>query len=394
MAAPRVIHDFSGFPKALSDFDYPAPGDPVIAREVADVVKPSFVALDESSWVSTTEPGRSWPTCSRCRTSRSFSCRSTAASRSSITSTWGARLAPLRARGVFVLCSGNVVHNLRRIAWHRPDTAFDWGDRFDAAVRTVMTTRPADIPSVLEHPDYDLAVPTPEHFLPLAYLCGLCDAAGETATPFAEGGTMGSLTMTSYLLGGHAATAAPVPGAAVARQIEDVEAIRVDPEITNPAAPHRASAPPSRRRCRRVPHRAPGYSRRRHRPRLVRRRRRRRDESALRDHRPAHRIDELRGDLDARRSRLLDRVVVDLDDLRGQDRTPLGRPGAEPRDELRMDRVMRPLGPMAELVVGPGRPAPGCRRCPACRSLHARRRHDDGDRSRRWRAGGIGCSTK
>ena len=205
MATPRVIHDFSGFPKALSDFDYPAPGDPVIAREVADVVKPSLVALDESSWGI--DHG-TWSVLAHL-----FPVPDIPVLQLSIHSgqpieyhvDLGARLAPLRARGVFVLCSGNIVHNLRRIDWHRPDTAFDWGDRFDAAVRTVMTTRPADIPTVLEHPDYDLAVPTPEHFLPLAYLCGLCDAAGETATPFAEGGTMGSLTMTSYLLGGHAA---------------------------------------------------------------------------------------------------------------------------------------------------------------------------------------------
>ena len=83
----------------------------------------------------------------------------------------------------------------------RPDLAFDWGERFDTAVREVMTTRPGDLGSVLRHPDFALAVPTPEHFLPLAYLAGLCSAAGEPAEPFAVGCALGSLSMTSYLLG-------------------------------------------------------------------------------------------------------------------------------------------------------------------------------------------------
>ena len=65
----------------------------------------------------------------------------------------------------------------------------------------VMTSAPGTLATVRRHAAYAMAVPTPEHFLPLAYLAGLCEAAGETAQPFAEGGTMGSLTMTSYTLG-------------------------------------------------------------------------------------------------------------------------------------------------------------------------------------------------
>ena len=80
-----------------------------------------------------------------------------------------------------------------------------------------MTSDPAALADVEQHPDYRMAVPTAEHFLPLAYLAGLCSAAGEAALPFAEGRTLGSLSMTSYLLGMQPPTAdgsAPAPQSA------------------------------------------------------------------------------------------------------------------------------------------------------------------------------------
>lgn len=201
MAKPRVIHDFYGFPRELFEFDYPARGDPDIASEVADVVKPAFVGLDEDSWGI--DHG-TWSVLAHLFPAADIPVLQLSVHGGEPIAyhvDLGARLAPLRERGVFILGSGNVVHNLGRIDWQRQDSAFDWGERFDASVRTVMTTRPADIASVERQPDYSLAVPTQEHFLPLAYLCGLCAAAGETAKPFTEGGTMGSLTMTSYALG-------------------------------------------------------------------------------------------------------------------------------------------------------------------------------------------------
>ena len=67
--------------------------------------------------------------------------------------------------------------------------------------KRIMSERTGDLPEIIEHPDCALAVPTTEHFLPLYYLAGLCDAAGEPAQAFLEGGAMGSLTMTSYGLG-------------------------------------------------------------------------------------------------------------------------------------------------------------------------------------------------
>lgn len=111
------------------------------------------------------------------------------------------RLAPLRERGVMVLASGNVVHNLRRIQWHEPDLGFDWARRFDDAVVEQMTRDPADILKVVEHPDYRNAVPTPDHFIPLLYLAGLAAAGGTGAEALVRGYSMGSLSMTCYGLG-------------------------------------------------------------------------------------------------------------------------------------------------------------------------------------------------
>jgi len=201
MARPRVIHDFYGFPPELFAFDYPAPGSPELAQEIVDVVGSPSVGLDHDSWgldhgtwsvLAHVFPAADIPV---------VQLSIHAAAPLSYHLDVGARLAPLRERGIFILGSGNVVHNLRRIDWAYGDRGFDWAERFDADVRELMTSRPGALESVQRHPDYALAVPTPDHFLPLAYLAGLCQAAGETAQPFAEGRTLGSLSMTSYVLG-------------------------------------------------------------------------------------------------------------------------------------------------------------------------------------------------
>ena len=85
----------------------------------------------------------------------------------------GERLAPLRERGILIIGSGNIVHNLGRIDWARRDGAFDWAVRFDEAAREVMTSRPTDVLSLQQHPDFAHAAPTPDHFIPLLYLAGL-----------------------------------------------------------------------------------------------------------------------------------------------------------------------------------------------------------------------------
>jgi len=201
MARPRVIHDFYGFPKELFAFDYPAPGSPEVAREIVDVVGREAVGLDHDSWgldhgtwsvLAHVFPAADIPV-----VQLSIHGGAPLAYHLEL----GARIAPLRERGIFILGSGNVVHNLRRIDWSYGDRGFDWADRFDVDVRGVMTSQPAALERVERHRDYSLAVPTPDHFLPLAYLAGLCSAANETARPFADARTLGSLSMTSYLLG-------------------------------------------------------------------------------------------------------------------------------------------------------------------------------------------------
>ncbi|AEG91698.1 4,5-DOPA dioxygenase extradiol [Ramlibacter tataouinensis] len=200
MERPPVIHDFYGFPKALFDFDYPAPGSPELAREVAELVKPGFIGLDRDSWgidhgtwsvLAHLFPKADVPVVQ-------LSVHSGEDMRYHIG--LGASLAPLRGRGVFIICSGNVVHNLRRVDWDNPDRSCEWAGRFDAAVKDVMTSRPGQLADLASHPDYGLSVPTPEHFLPLAYLAGLCARAASPAEVLVEGGTLGSITMTSYVL--------------------------------------------------------------------------------------------------------------------------------------------------------------------------------------------------
>lgn len=198
MSKPRTIHDFFGFPRELFEFEYPAPGAPDVAQEVVEAVKPLYVGMDAETWgidhgtwsvLAHVFPQADVPVLQ-------LSVHGSQDARYHLD--LGARLAPLRERGVMIVASGNVVHNLRRIDWQRPEAAFDWAVRFDEAVREVMTTEPARVVDLASHPDYPLAVPTPEHFLPLLYIAGLAHAAGKPATILTAGYDMGSLSMTSY----------------------------------------------------------------------------------------------------------------------------------------------------------------------------------------------------
>lgn len=214
MADPRTIHDFYGFPEALFRFRYPAPGAPDVAREVAELLKPDWAGLDQESWgldhgtwsvLAHVFPQADVPV---------LQLSINAAKGIEEHIALGERLAPLRRRGVLVLASGDVVHNLRRVDFRRPDAAYDWALRFDAAARDIMTRDPSRLASLASHPDYAMSVPTAEHFLPLAYLAGLARAQGATCDVLVEGCSLGSISMTCYTLGAKNAAVTSAAGAA------------------------------------------------------------------------------------------------------------------------------------------------------------------------------------
>ena len=198
MARPHTIHDFFGFPEALFAFEYPAPGDAHLAEEVAEIAKPTRVGLDRDGWGL--DHG-AWSVLAH-----AFPKADVPVVQLSINAErpleWhlalGAKLAPLRERGVLIVGSGNVVHNLRAIDWSKPEGGFDWARRFDEEARRTLVERPAEMASLKGHADFARAAPTPDHLIPLAYVAGLASAAGCRVGTLVDGYAFGSLSMTCF----------------------------------------------------------------------------------------------------------------------------------------------------------------------------------------------------
>ncbi|HEX8001437.1 MAG TPA: 4,5-DOPA dioxygenase extradiol [Mycobacteriales bacterium] len=211
MDRPRVIHDFYGFPEELFAFDYPAPGSPEVAAEVADALAPVWCGLDRDSWGL--DHG-AWSVLAH-----AFPAADVPVVQLSLNAVEpleyhldvGRRLAPLRERGILVVGSGNVVHNLPRMDPSLPDNGYDWARSFDEAARALMTTDPAAVTALADRADWPHAVPTPDHFLPLLYVAGFAAAAGVLPEVLIDGCAYGSLSMTCYTVG-----AAAAPGGASA----------------------------------------------------------------------------------------------------------------------------------------------------------------------------------
>jgi 4,5-DOPA dioxygenase extradiol len=201
MPRPRTIHDFYGFPDELFQVQYPAPGLPELAAEISDAVHPTWVGADADSWgidhgtwsvLVHAFPDASIPVVQlSINQDKGFDYHLEV----------GAKLASLRERGVLVIGSGNVVHNLGGMNWKQPDAGFDWAQRFDEEAKARMVTDPTEVARMDAHADFRLAVPTPDHFIPLLYLAGLAGAAGGGTDVLVDGYTYGSLSMTAYTVG-------------------------------------------------------------------------------------------------------------------------------------------------------------------------------------------------
>jgi len=204
MEKPVTIHDFGGFPQKLFDVQYPAPGSPELALEAQKVVTKTTVGLDQKwgldhgcwSVVKHLYPAADVPVIQM-----SLDYYQTPQAHYDLAK----ELASLRNKGVLIVGSGNLVHNLQRAAWDKLNEigfAFDWATEANEKMKKYILN--GDHQKLIDYKSqgkaFDLAIPTPEHFLPLLYILALKEE-NETVTLFNDQAVAGSLTMTSVKIG-------------------------------------------------------------------------------------------------------------------------------------------------------------------------------------------------
>lgn len=198
--APGTIHDFYGFPRALYEVQYPAPGAPELASRIVRLVQGAQVRLDHNrgldhgSWsvLRLMYPRADVPVIQLSLDSGQPPAFHYQLAR---------ELAPLRTEGVLLLGSGNIVHNLALMDWRR-DAGYEWADEFNALVRQRIEAH--DDAALIDYPSLhraaNAAIPTPEHYLPLLYALALRGAA-EPVEIFNDSVVLGSVSMLSLWIG-------------------------------------------------------------------------------------------------------------------------------------------------------------------------------------------------
>jgi len=204
MPKPPTIHDFGGFPKALFDVQYPAPGSPEFAKETKRIVSKTEVGLDEKwgldhgAWsvIKHIYPLADVPV---------FEMSLDYYQSPQYHYDLAKELASLRDKGVLIIGSGNLVHNLGMVAWDKvnePEYGFDWAlQANDTFKRLIQANKHKELINFSAlGKEVQLAIPTPEHYLPLIYALAL-KKENEPVSFFNDKAVMGSLTMTSVKIG-------------------------------------------------------------------------------------------------------------------------------------------------------------------------------------------------
>jgi 4,5-DOPA dioxygenase extradiol len=204
MQHPQTIHDFGGFPRELYDVQYPAPGDPGLAKETIELLSGTKVmadekwGLDHGAW---SVIRRMYPSAKIPVIEMSLDYTKTPNEHYELAKDLGI----FRDKGVLIIGSGNIVHNLRKVAWDKnpnEEFGFDWAVEANDKIKNLISDNKHKelINYTLLGQEVQLAVPTPDHYIPLLYALALKDE-NEDLSFFNDKAVMGSLTMTSVRIG-------------------------------------------------------------------------------------------------------------------------------------------------------------------------------------------------